>query len=73
MSAGVRPIVPPIAEERLRVMPGIGGIASPITVVGLSITGNPLIKLEVELRYVGEATTFVRSFLARRDGERRRA
>jgi hypothetical protein len=62
----------PIAAERLRVLPGVGGPLAPVTVVGLSLSGHPLVKVETELVHVDEAATFVRVYLSRRDREGQR-
>lgn len=72
MSTRVLPFVTAIAEERLRVLPGIGGPLGPVTIVGLSLSGHPLVKLEAPLAHVDEAATFVRVYLARRDREGQR-
>jgi hypothetical protein len=62
----------PIAPERLRILPGIGGPLAPVSVVGLSHSGHPLVKVETELVHVDEAATFVRVYLSRRDREGQR-
>jgi hypothetical protein len=62
----------PIAAERLRILPGIGGPLAPVSVVGLSQSGHPLLKVETELGHVDEAATFVRVYLSRRDREGQR-
>jgi hypothetical protein len=65
-------LVVPIAEERLRLLPGMGGPLAPATIVGMSIDGQPLVKIETPLQHVDEAASIVRAYLARRDQERRR-
>lgn len=72
MTGRVLQFTPPVSEERLRVLPGIGGPLAPITIIGMSLTGHPLIKVEAQLTAAHEVAVFVRAYLARRDREGRR-
>lgn len=66
---GQSTVLAPVAEQRVRVLPGIGGPLAPVTIIGLSLGGAPLVKLEVPLLFIGEARAFLRAYLARRDLE----